>query len=162
MAQCGRPIERPGWNKIASMFQLVAKPVHTRYPSFIGFRLTPYGVVRSPLKLLRSLRLAEQKGNIAETLEAYARDIYYMYCLGDAALDGRVFTEAEVTAHQLALRLIHKYNFKPVRPANADGILPLPASEEDLIDDDWLTRARKRLEGTSKTRRRNAGKARAA
>jgi len=68
-----------------------------------------------------------------------------MYCLGEGAMDGNIFTEDEITAHWLALRMIHRLNYKPIRPEGADGILPTPANEDEDNPNDWLTNARYRL-----------------
>jgi len=93
-------------------------------------------------------------------LEASSRDIYYMYCMGDGALDGRIFSEDEITAHWLALRLIHRANFKPIRPVGAEGILPIPANEDEVDPNSWLSGARHHIQGTNATRRRNLRKRR--
>ncbi|WVN62089.1 replicase [Rehmannia allexivirus] len=103
--------ERPGWIFSAPHFQLKAKPCATRKPDFCGWRLTPYGIVKSPTQLFQSMQLAIKLGKLEDIKRSYAIDYQFAYRMGDRLLD--IFDEDELEKHQLITRHLIKAGLKP-------------------------------------------------
>ncbi|AEI17897.1 replication-associated polyprotein [Blackberry virus E] len=102
--------ERPGWQLSKHLFTLQAKPLTTTTPDFCGWRLTPHGIVKSPIQLYQSLQLALRLNKMEEVKRSYAIDYSYAYKLGDKLHE--VFNEQELDAHQLTTRIFVKKGLK--------------------------------------------------
>nr|WLS55766.1 replicase [Blackberry calico virus] len=98
--------ERPGWQFSQHLFTLKAKPLETTAPDFCGWRLTPHGIVKSPIQLYQSLQLALRLNRMEEVKRSYAIDYSYAYKLGDKLHE--IFNEKEMDAHQLTTRIFVK------------------------------------------------------
>ncbi|UYK32999.1 RNA depemdent RNA polymerase [Wineberry latent virus] len=102
--------ERPGWQLSKHLFTLQATPLTTTTPDFCGWRLTPHGIVKSPIQLYQSLQLALRLNKMEEVKRSYAIDYSYAYKLGDKLHE--VFNEQELDAHQLTTRIFVKKGLK--------------------------------------------------
>nr|QQG34565.1 RdRp [Dioscorea potexvirus 1] len=123
-----KPTVKPSFARLASKFTLVSKPEEFSqtkgdYAKFCGNTITPYGVVKEPLKLFASLELAKRTGKMRETSLAYAHDIKHLYGLGDHIYD--ILTENELIYHQNVIRTL-------ILQGHADVIEGL--SNQDIIE----------------------------
>lgn len=101
--------ERPCWTRLGPMFKLTAKPVVTKKPQFCGWRITKYGVVKSPLKLWAGLMLAQERQQMELVARSYGLDYKYAFDLGDKIMD--VFDEKDLEYHTAATRLLVRHGF---------------------------------------------------
>nr|QED44517.1 replicase [Garlic virus D] len=123
--------ERPGWKYAEPLFSLKAKPLVTNKPDFCGWRLTKYGIVKSPVQLYQSLQLALRLGKVEEVKRSYAIDYLFAYRLGDQLYD--VFDEAEMEKHQLVTRTLIKKGMQP--PSSGDHLPVFHVTSDRLIRD---------------------------
>nr|QED44283.1 replicase [Garlic virus A] len=108
--------ERAGWTYSEKLFSLKAKPLVTNKPDFCGWRLTPYGIVKSPIQLYQSLQLALRLGKVEDVKRSYAIDYLFAYRLGDKLYD--IFDEEELEKHQLVTRTLVKKGMQPPESGN--------------------------------------------
>nr|QNJ60325.1 replicase [Garlic virus A] len=108
--------ERAGWIYSERLFSLKAKPLVTSKPDFCGWRLTPHGIVKSPIQLYQSLQLALRLGKVEDVKRSYAIDYLFAYRLGDKLYD--VFDEEELEKHQLVTRTLIKKGMQPPESGN--------------------------------------------
>nr|QED44379.1 replicase [Garlic virus A] len=108
--------ERAGWVYSEQLFSLKAKPLVTNKPDFCGWRLTPYGIVKSPIQLYQSLQLALRLGKVEDVKRSYAIDYLFAYRLGDKLYD--IFDEEELEKHQLVTRTLIKKGMQPPESGN--------------------------------------------
>nr|QED44151.1 replicase [Garlic virus A]QED44157.1 replicase [Garlic virus A]QED44163.1 replicase [Garlic virus A]QED44175.1 replicase [Garlic virus A] len=108
--------ERAGWVYSEQLFSLKAKPLVTNKPDFCGWRLTPYGIVKSPTQLYQSLQLALRLGKVEDVKRSYAIDYLFAYRLGDKLYD--IFDEEELEKHQLVTRTLIKKGMQPPESGN--------------------------------------------
>nr|QED43989.1 replicase [Garlic virus A] len=108
--------ERAGWVYSERLFSLKAKPLVTNKPDFCGWRLTPYGIVKSPTQLYQSLQLALRLGKVEDVKRSYAIDYLFAYRLGDKLYD--IFDEEELEKHQLVTRTLIKKGMQPPESGN--------------------------------------------
>nr|QED44583.1 replicase [Garlic virus D] len=123
--------ERPGWKYAEPLFSLKAKPLVTNKPDFCGWRLTKYGIVKSPVQLYQSLQLALRLGKVEEVKRSYAIDYLFAYRLGDQLYD--VFDENEMEKHQLVTRTLIKKGMQP--PSSGDHLPVFHVTSDRLIRD---------------------------
>ncbi|UQZ09543.1 putative RNA-dependent RNA polymerase [Freshwater macrophyte associated alphaflexi-like virus 1] len=112
MVQVGVPQQKASWPLIEKKFKLQAKPEITARPTFTGWRVTKHGVVKDPLKLYMTMKLAQQNNTTNNVKDALAIDINYAYRLGDKLYD--IFDDLDMRLHHIVLRRIHKWDLKPV------------------------------------------------
>nr|UUQ75095.1 replicase [Garlic virus A] len=108
--------ERAGWVYSEKLFSLKAKPLVTQKPDFCGWRLTPHGIVKSPIQLYQSLQLALRLGKVEDVKRSYAIDYLFAYRLGDKLYD--IFDEEELEKHQLVTRALIKRGLQPPESGN--------------------------------------------
>nr|QED44331.1 replicase [Garlic virus A] len=108
--------ERAGWVYSERLFSLKAKPLVTSKPDFCGWRLTPHGIVKSPIQLYQSLQLALRLGKVEDVKRSYAIDYLFAYRLGDKLYD--IFDEEELEKHQLVTRTLIKKGMQPPESGN--------------------------------------------
>jgi len=123
--------ERPGWKYAEPLFSLKAKPLVTNKPDFCGWRLTKFGIVKSPVQLYQSLQLALRLGKVEEVKRSYAIDYLFAYRLGDQLYD--VFDENEMEKHQLVTRTLIKKGMRP--PSSGDHLPVFHVTSDRLIRD---------------------------
>jgi len=121
--------ERPSWKFSQHLFTLQAKPLVTNAPDFCGWRLTPHGIVKSPIQLYQSLRLAIELNKMEEVKRSYAIDYTYAYKLGDKLYD--IFSEKEMEAHQLTTRILVKKGMRV--PATGDHLPTFHITSDRLL-----------------------------
>nr|APG31855.1 RdRp [Arachis pintoi virus] len=128
--------ERPSWQYTQHLFSLRAKPLATNKPDFCGWRLTKYGIIKSPVQLYQSLQLALRLNKMDEVRRSYAIDYQYAYRLQDKLFE--VFDEREMDHHQLATRLLIKKgaqvpdigNHLPMHHVTSDRLIKNPHYRE--------------------------------
>ncbi|ARG47536.1 RNA-dependent RNA polymerase [Cassava virus X] len=113
MAQDSIPMEKPSFSLLRGRLALDAKPIIRNqkpgdFASFCGWRITPLGVIKDPLKQLAGLELAERTGKIKETALSYAHDTHYAYRHSDRLHE--IFTEREGELHQAVVRKLHLHH----------------------------------------------------
>lgn len=123
--------ERPGWKYAEPLFSLKAKPLVTSKPDFCGWRLTKYGIVKSPVQLYQSLQLALRLGKVEEVKRSYAIDYLFAYRLGDQLYD--IFDEEELAKHQLVTRTLIKKGMQP--PSSGEHLPTFHVTSDRLIRD---------------------------
>nr|UUQ75125.1 replicase [Garlic virus X]UUQ75131.1 replicase [Garlic virus X]UUQ75137.1 replicase [Garlic virus X]UUQ75143.1 replicase [Garlic virus X] len=123
--------ERPGWKYSEPLFSLKAKPLVTNKPDFCGWRLTKYGIVKSPVQLYQSLQLALRLGKVEEVKRSYAIDYLFAYRLGDQLYD--IFDEDEMAKHQLVTRTLIKKGMQP--PSSGEHLPTFHVTSDRLIRD---------------------------
>nr|QED43431.1 replicase [Garlic virus B] len=123
--------ERPGWKYSEPLFSLKAKPLVTNKPDFCGWRLTKYGIVKSPVQLYQSLQLALRLGKVEEVKRSYAIDYLFAYRLGDQLYD--IFDEDELAKHQLVTRTLIKKGMQP--PSSGEHLPTFHVTSDRLIQD---------------------------
>nr|QED43323.1 replicase [Garlic virus C] len=123
--------ERPGWKYSEPLFSLKAKPLVTNKPDFCGWRLTKYGIVKSPVQLYQSLQLALKLGKVEEVKRSYAIDYLFAYRLGDQLYD--IFDEDEMAKHQLVTRTLIKKGMQP--PSSGEHLPTFHVTSDRLIRD---------------------------
>nr|QED44409.1 replicase [Garlic virus A] len=121
--------ERAGWIYSEQLFSLKAKPLVTNKPDFCGWRLTPYGIVKSPIQLYQSLQLALRLGKVEDVKRSYAIDYLFAYRLGDKLYD--IFDEEELEKHQLVTRTLIKKGMQP--PESGDHLPVFHITSDRLI-----------------------------
>ncbi|ASJ78783.1 RNA-dependent RNA polymerase [Vanilla latent virus] len=121
--------ERSCWKYCHEKFNLVAKPLATNKPDFCGYRLTKYGIVKSPIQLYQSLELAIRLGKTEEVKRSYAIDYLQAYRLGDKLFE--IFDEKEMEAHQLTTRVLTKKGMKA--PSEGDHMPSFHITSDRLI-----------------------------
>jgi len=101
--------ERKCWSILGPQFKLIAKPVITRRPQFCGWRLTKYGVIKSPLKLWAGLQLADRRGQMEDVARSYGIDYKYAFDLGDKIYE--VFDEEDMEYHTASTRMLVRHGY---------------------------------------------------
>lgn len=128
--------ERLGWKYSEPLFSLKAKPLVTNKPDFCGWRLTKYGIVKSPVQLYQSLQLALKLGKVEEVKRSYAIDYLFAYRLGDQLYD--IFDEDEMAKHQLVTRTLIKKGMQP--PSSGEHLPTFHVTSDRLIRDPKATK----------------------
>ncbi|AHA91819.1 replicase [Cassava Colombian symptomless virus] len=113
MAQDSTPTEKASFSLLKEKLKLTSKTIRRKqkvgdFASFCGWRITPLGVVKDPLKLLAGLELAERLGKVQDTALAYAFDAHHAYKHGDRLHE--IFTEKEADYHQALVRKLHLHH----------------------------------------------------
>jgi len=78
-----KPEFRPNWVKQAAKFKLVSKEVYSYRPTFCGWYLTKFGIIKSPLLLYLKLQLQKTRGNLKNCLDSYLEDHKFAYSQAD-------------------------------------------------------------------------------
>jgi hypothetical protein len=109
MVQDAPAIEKASFAMIRNRLSLTSKTVLREqkpgdYASFCGWRLTPIGLIKDPLKLHAGLLLASKTARYKETAVAYALDLSYAYRHGDAL--HQILTPKESEYHQATVRML--------------------------------------------------------
>nr|QYL30857.1 RNA-dependent RNA polymerase [Cassava common mosaic virus] len=102
-------LEKPSFKLIESELSLKCKPclkaqIPGEWAEFCGYLITPKGLIKDPLKLAASFRLAKERGKreLDNCLENYARDMKLAYDLGDDLLE--LLTPEQAQLHQVTVR----------------------------------------------------------
>lgn len=98
------PTLNPLFKKVERRFKLIGKPETGYFLDFCGWRPTMHGLVRSPLKLNFSLKLAAAEGKMHDAVQSYGLDAQWAYDLGDRLYD--IFDEDEISFHQENVRML--------------------------------------------------------
>nr|UCJ00442.1 RNA-dependent RNA polymerase [Cherry necrotic rusty mottle virus] len=96
---------------VLSRMTLKAKVQHTMEPTFCGWRLGSFGIVKRPQLVQERILIALEKGNFSECIDNYAIEVSYAYCLGERLVS--IMSERELDAHYFCVRtfLQHKNLF---------------------------------------------------
>lgn len=97
--------EKPSWKLIESKVTLKSKPILTKQPTFCGWLITKYGVIRDPFKLWFSYRSAKDRGQLHNVAVSYRQDLLPAYKLGDKLYD--ILTEEQMEYHRDTCRGLH-------------------------------------------------------
>ncbi|BAJ17497.1 RNA-dependent RNA polymerase, partial [Lagenaria mild mosaic virus] len=105
------PRERPSFKLIADKLKLTSKPVISLqqkgdWAEFCGFRITPKGLIKDPMKLHASLMLEIKKKNVKNVLRSYELDLALAYQHKDALHE--LLSEEELRLHYDTVRTIVK------------------------------------------------------
>nr|QVW10166.1 replicase protein [Cnidium virus X] len=111
MAQDCEPVEKASFRAIQDRLALTSKPERFEqtpgdYASFCGWRFTPIGIIKDPLKLYSSFELAKRTGKTADIGSSYAIDASFAYKKGDALHE--ILTDDQARWHQLVIRNLHR------------------------------------------------------
>nr|AHA59461.2 replicase [Cherry twisted leaf associated virus] len=90
---------------------LKAKVQHTNEPTFCGWRLGLFGIIKRPQLVQERILIALEKGNFNECIDNYAIEVSYAYNLGERLVS--IMSEKELDAHYFCVRtfLQHKNLF---------------------------------------------------
>nr|UOF93346.1 replication-associated protein [Potato virus X] len=105
------PEVKHSFHRLEDKLLLKSKPVITQqkkgsWPEFCGWLITPKGVMKDPIKLHVSLKLAEAKGELKKCQDSYEIDLSYAYDHKDSLHD--LFDEKQCQAHTLTCRTLIK------------------------------------------------------
>nr|UCJ00484.1 RNA-dependent RNA polymerase [Cherry twisted leaf associated virus] len=99
------------YEHVLERMTLKAKVQHTTEPTFCGWRLGPFGIVKRPQLVQERILIALEKGNFNECIDNYAIEVSYAYNLGERLIS--IMSEKELDAHYFCVRtfLQHKNLF---------------------------------------------------
>nr|AHA59506.2 replicase [Cherry rusty mottle associated virus] len=87
---------------ILERMTLKAKVQHTTEPTFCGWRLGNFGIVKRPQLVQERILIALEKGNFSECIDNYAIEVSYAYNLGERLIS--IMSEKELDAHYFCVR----------------------------------------------------------
>nr|ARQ83892.1 polyprotein [Cherry virus A] len=88
-------------------FSLKAKVDFTRSPTFCGWNLSTYGIVKKPELIAARLAVAKQKGEVNLVLDSYFLEHLYAYSKGDHLFE--ILSEKELEHHYNLTRFFVKH-----------------------------------------------------
>nr|UCJ00477.1 RNA-dependent RNA polymerase [Cherry twisted leaf associated virus] len=99
------------YEHVLERMTLKAKVQHTTEPTFCGWRLGPFGIIKRPQLVQERILIALEKGNFNECIDNYAIEVSYAYNLGERLVS--IMSEKELDAHYFCVRtfLQHKNLF---------------------------------------------------
>ncbi|AID51400.1 replicase [Cherry twisted leaf associated virus] len=99
------------YEHVLDRMTLKAKMQHTTEPTFCGWRLGPFGIIKRPQLVQERIPIALEKGNFNECIDNYAIEVSHAYNLGDRLIS--IMSEKELDAHYFCVRtfLQHKSLF---------------------------------------------------
>ncbi|QED43069.1 replicase [Garlic common virus] len=83
---------------------LKAKVQFTKEPTFCGWCLCEYGIIKRPNLVLERMLIAIEKGNLADCLDSYAIEVSYAYSLGERLVS--ILSKENLDEHYMTVRLI--------------------------------------------------------
>nr|QVY19268.1 RNA-dependent RNA polymerase [Agapanthus virus A] len=98
--------EKHDFEELLADLSLKAKVQKTRKPTFCGWFLTSYGIVKSPKLIWERFLIAKERMKLKECLESYTIEACYAYELGDRLFD--ILEEEDIHYYQCINRLIVK------------------------------------------------------
>nr|AHJ80314.1 replicase [Cherry twisted leaf associated virus] len=103
--------KRKEYEHVLERMTLKAKVQHTTEPTFCGWRLGPFGIIKRPQLVQERILIALEKGNFNECIDNYAIEVSYAYNLGERLIS--IMSEKELDAHYFCVRtfLQHKNLF---------------------------------------------------
>nr|ATB18077.1 RNA-dependent RNA polymerase [Cherry green ring mottle virus] len=87
---------------ILDRMTLKAKVQYTTEPTFCGWRLGDFGIVKRPQLVQERILIALEKGNFHECIDNYAIEVSYAYNLGERLIS--IMSEKELDAHYFCVR----------------------------------------------------------
>nr|UCJ00282.1 RNA-dependent RNA polymerase [Cherry green ring mottle virus] len=87
---------------ILERMTLKAKVQYTTEPTFCGWRLGDFGIVKRPQLVQERILIALEKGNFHECIDNYAIEVSYAYNLGERLIS--IMSEKELDAHYFCVR----------------------------------------------------------
>nr|BCA25739.1 replicase [Cherry green ring mottle virus] len=87
---------------ILDRMTLKAKVQYTTEPTFCGWRLGDFGIVKRPQLVQERILIALEKGNFHECIDNYAIEVSYAYNLGERLFS--IMSEKELDAHYFCVR----------------------------------------------------------
>nr|BCA25760.1 replicase [Cherry green ring mottle virus] len=87
---------------ILDRMTLKAKVQYTTEPTFCGWRLGDFGIVKRPQLVQERILIALEKGNFHECIDNYAIEVSYAYNLGERLVS--IMSEKELDAHYFCVR----------------------------------------------------------
>nr|AKN20442.1 replicase [Cherry rusty mottle associated virus] len=87
---------------ILERMTLKAKVQHTNEPTFCGWRLGNFGIIKRPQLVQERILIALEKGNFHECIDNYAIEVSYAYNLGERLIS--IMSEKELDAHYFCVR----------------------------------------------------------
>nr|AHA59468.2 replicase [Cherry rusty mottle associated virus] len=87
---------------ILERMTLKAKVQHTTKPTFCGWRLGDFGIIKRPQLVQERILIALEKGNFNECIDNYAIEVSYAYNLGERLIS--IMSEKELDAHYFCVR----------------------------------------------------------
>ncbi|UKP15119.1 ORF1 [Teosinte-associated betaflexivirus] len=106
MCANGNLREIDGFEEVLGRMSLKAKVCRTKCPTFCGWKLTKYGIVKDSRLIWERFMVAKERNNMRECLESYTLEACYAYELGDRLFD--VLDEEQLRYYYLINRLIVK------------------------------------------------------
>jgi hypothetical protein len=85
---------------------LKAKVARTTKPTFCGWFMTKYGIIKNPKLLLERLLIAKERDNLHNCIDSYAIECSYAYKKSENLYN--ILDESEMNAHHLCVRNIVK------------------------------------------------------
>lgn len=104
----GRPGELSTWPAVRKRLTLVSKVVYPRWSEFCSWILTPFGVVKDPVNLCFKMKLAEERGELGESLPSLTSELAVGYHLGDHLFE--VLDPLQLAAQSVCVRRAVKFN----------------------------------------------------
>nr|QNN26219.1 replicase [Peony yellowing associated citrivirus] len=96
---------RYDFEEVFERISLKAKVERTERPTFCGWRLTPYGIVKEPELVYNRFQVAIEEGKVMECLENYAIEVSYAYNLSERLYEV-LKSERQIQYHQAVVRFI--------------------------------------------------------
>nr|UBZ25996.1 RNA-dependent RNA polymerase [Cherry necrotic rusty mottle virus] len=87
---------------VLNRMTLKAKVQYTTEPTFCGWRLGSFGIVKRPQLVQERILIALEKGNFIECIDNYAIEVSYAYKLGERLIS--IMSEKELDAHYFCVR----------------------------------------------------------
>nr|ARQ83992.1 polyprotein [Cherry virus A] len=98
--------ENHQYSDLLKKFSLKAKVDFTRSPTFCGWNLSKYGIVKKPELIAARLAVAKQKGEVNLVLDSYFLEHLYAYNKGDHLFE--ILSEKELEHHYNLTRFFVK------------------------------------------------------
>lgn len=87
---------------VLARMTLKAKVQYTTEPTFCGWRLGAFGIIKRPQLVQERILIALEKGNFNECIDNYAIEVSYAYKLGERLIS--IMSEKELDAHYFCVR----------------------------------------------------------
>ncbi|QGR26011.1 polyprotein [rubber tree virus 1] len=104
--------ERSDYEDVLKKLSLKAKVGYTSCPSFCGWLMTKYGIMKDPKLIESRLRVADEKGTLDLVLDSYFLEYKYSFELGDHLME--VLSDEQLGYHYTLTRffVLHKDKLK--------------------------------------------------
>jgi len=102
-----RPVVRPGWKYLESLFTLVSKENVSQRPTFVSWRLTSRGIFKSPRLMAARLIHSEANLTLMETVSSYFLEHSFAYLLSDQLYE--YLDEDDCRAHEFNTHFFHQH-----------------------------------------------------